>query len=156
MEPTLHEGSFILGLRLYSEPKVGDIIIFEKDGVLLVKRIAACPGDPVDLSQLEYVTTIPIPVWEETVLTVPEGCYFVLGDNAQNSWDSRYWEQPYVFRQQIVAKLIVITRAGKYSFHYDFGGQRAMPVKQRYIAFCTLNKTKGTADANHTGGISPT
>jgi len=57
---------------------------------------------------------------------------------------------------QIVAKLIVITRAGKYSFHYDFGGQRAMPVKQRYIAFCTLNKTKGTADANHTGGISPT
>ena len=48
MEPTLHEGSFILGLRLYSEPKVGDIIIFEKDGVLLVKRIAACPGDSVD------------------------------------------------------------------------------------------------------------
>ena len=39
MEPTLHEGSFILGLRLYSEPKVGDIIIFEKDGVLLVKRM---------------------------------------------------------------------------------------------------------------------
>ena len=55
MEPTLHEGSFILGLRLYSEPKVGDIIIFEKDGVLLVKRIAACPGDSVDLSQLEYM-----------------------------------------------------------------------------------------------------
>jgi len=98
----------ILGLRLYGEPKVGDIIIFEKDGVLLVKRIAACPGDPVDLSQLEYMTSIPIPVWEEAVLTVPEGCYFVLGDNAQNSWDSRYWAQPYVFRQQIVAKLIGI------------------------------------------------
>ena len=108
MEPTLHEGSFILGLRLYSEPKVGDIIIFEKDGVLLVKRIAACPGYPVDLSQLEYMTSIPIPVQEETVLTVPEGCYFVLGDNAQNSWDSRYWEQPFVSGQQIVAKLIGI------------------------------------------------
>lgn len=106
MEPTLHEGSFILGLRLYSEPKVGDIIIFEKDGVLLVKRIAACPGDSVDLSQLEYMMSTPIPVWEEAVLTVPDGCYFVLGDNAQNSWDSRYWEQPYVPSQQIVAKLI--------------------------------------------------
>lgn len=108
MEPTLHEGSFILGLRLYGEPKAGDIIIFEKDGILLVKRIAACPGDQIDLSQLEYMTSIPIPVQEETVLTVPEGCYFVLGDNAQNSWDSRYWEQPFVSGQQIVAKLIGI------------------------------------------------
>jgi len=108
MEPTLHEGSFILGLRLYSEPKVGDIIIFEKDGVLLVKRVVASPGDLVDLSQLEYMTSTPIPVWEETVLTVPEECYFVLGDNAQNSWDSRYWEQPFVSGQQIVAKLIGI------------------------------------------------
>lgn len=108
MEPTLPEGNFILGLRLYGEPKVGDIIIFEKDGVLLVKRVAAGPGDLVDLSQLEYMTTVPIPVREETVLTVPEGCYFVLGDNTQNSWDSRYWEQPYVTSQQIVAKLIEI------------------------------------------------
>lgn len=108
MEPTLPEGSFILGLRLYGEPKVGDIIIFEKDGILLIKRIAACPGDQVDLSALEYMTSVPIPVREETVLTVPEGCYFVLGDNAQNSWDSRYWEQPYVSRQQIVAKLVEI------------------------------------------------
>lgn len=107
MEPTLPEGGFILSLRLYHEPKVGDIIVFEKDGVLLVKRVAAGPGDLVDLSELEYMTTIPIPVREETVLTVPEGCYFVLGDNAQNSWDSRYWEQPYVFKQQIVAELIV-------------------------------------------------
>ena len=108
MEPTLPEGSFILSLRLYHEPKVGDIIVFEKDGVLLVKRVAAGPGDLVDLSELEYMTTIPIPVREETVLTVPEGCYFVLGDNTQNSWDSRYWEQPYVTSQQIVAKLIEI------------------------------------------------
>lgn len=108
MEPTLPEGIFILGLRSYGEPKVGDIIIFEKDGILLVKRIAACPGDQVYLSELEYMTAVPIPVREETVLTVPEGCYFVLGDNAQNSWDSRYWEQPYVSRQQIVAKLVEI------------------------------------------------
>ena len=108
MEPTLPEGSFILGLRSYGEQKVGDIIIFEKDGILLVKRIAACPGDQVDLTELEYMTAVPIPVREETVLTVPEGCYFVLGDNAQNSWDSRYWEQPYVSSQQIVAKLIEI------------------------------------------------
>ena len=105
MEPTLQEKSFILGSRIFSELKSGDIIIFEKDGVLLVKRIVGCPGDKVDLSQLAYMTTVPIPVWDSPVITVPEGCYFVLGDNTQNSWDSRYWETPFITQEQIVARL---------------------------------------------------
>lgn len=105
MEPTLQEKSFILGSRIFTELKSGDIIIFEKDGVLLVKRIVGCPGDKVDLSQLAYMTTVPIPVWDSPVITVPEGCYFVLGDNTQNSWDSRYWETPFITQEQIVARL---------------------------------------------------
>lgn len=105
MEPTLPQESFIFGVRIFDEPKVGDIIIFEKDGALLVKRIAASSGDKVDLSQLSYMDTVPIPVWDEPVITVPEGCYFVLGDNAQNSWDSRYWEDPFIPSHTIVAKL---------------------------------------------------
>lgn len=103
MEPTLPKGSFLLGVRIFDEPKVGDIIVFEKDGALLVKRIAAEPGDQVDLSQLTYMTSVPIPVWEETVITVPKGCYYVLGDNTQNSWDSRCWEDPYLKGKDIIA-----------------------------------------------------
>jgi len=105
MEPTLPQESFILGVRIFDEPQVGDIIIFEKGGTLLVKRIAASPGDKVYLSQLSYMDTVPIPVWDEPVITVPEGHYFVLGDNTQNSWDSRYWDDPFIPSHTIVAKL---------------------------------------------------
>ena len=51
------------------------------------------------------MTTVPIPVWDSPVIMVPEGCYFVLGDNTQNSWDSRYWETPFITQEQIVARL---------------------------------------------------
>ena len=54
MEPTLKEGSFIFAWRIHNTPEVGDIVVFEKDGVLQVKRVAAVPGNIVDYSSLEY------------------------------------------------------------------------------------------------------
>ena len=107
MEPTLEAGSYILGSRLFRELETGDIIVFHHDNQLLVKRIAACQGDNVDLRELRYMKDAVIPVREKSVLTVPENCYYVLGDNVDHSFDSRYWDDPFVKREDIVAVLFI-------------------------------------------------
>ena len=107
MEPTLQAGSFIIGSRFIGDPGKGDIIVFYHDDKLLVKRIAACPGEIVDRSELSYMTSVPIPAWDDPELVIPEGCYFVLGDNSQDSFDSRYWDDPFVRTCDIVACVFV-------------------------------------------------
>lgn len=92
MEPTLERGSYIIGCRIYSDLETGDIIIFRYEGKLLVKRIAAVEGERIEKNGVSIV--------------VPEGCYYVLGDNADSSYDSRYWEDPFVREADVIAKLL--------------------------------------------------
>lgn len=94
MEPTIEKGSYIVGIRIFSELEVGDIIIFERDGELLVKRIAAVGGAVVERNG--------------TSVAVPEDCFYVLGDNAGNSYDSRYWEDPFVPMGNVIGNLLCI------------------------------------------------
>ena len=63
MEPTLSEGSFIIGIRIFRDLKTGDIVVFEKDGVLQVKRIAGSPGEQIDLTKISYMDSIPIHIF---------------------------------------------------------------------------------------------
>ena len=107
MEPTLKENSFIIGTRIYSGLSVGDIVVFRHSGVLMVKRIAAGPGDVIDLSQISFMENLVPPDRGWECITVPDGCYYLLGDNQSDSLDSRYWDEPFVASADIVAKLFI-------------------------------------------------
>ncbi len=91
MEPTIPKGSYILGCRIFGEPKVGDIIVFEHEGKQLVKRIAAVGGDVVEHKGRRLI--------------IPQECFYVLGDNPDNSYDSRYWSEPFVSYRQVIGVL---------------------------------------------------
>lgn len=93
MEPTLETGSLILGIRCFNGLENGDIIIFRHDGSYLVKRIAASAGETV--------------IHQNKLLVVPEDSFFVLGDNEDDSHDSRYWENPFVSLDEVMAKLLL-------------------------------------------------
>ena len=93
MEPTIKKESMVLGVRGYGELEVGDVVIFDKEGELMVKRIAAKGGERITIDDMTY--------------EVPDGCYFMLGDNKNNSFDSRFWENPYIEQEKVIAKVIL-------------------------------------------------
>lgn len=104
MEPTIPTDSFIIGIRLYGDLQRGDIVVFEKDGRYLVKRIAAIPGDTVYLDDRTHSVSVNLEIEDATrVLEVPEDSYLMLGDNTSVSIDGRYWDPPWITKESIVA-----------------------------------------------------
>lgn len=122
MENTIMTGSRLIGNRLeylFTEPKHGDIIIFrypDNEEIFFVKRIIGIGGDTVDiLGGKVYLNGEPLeePYIKEAMIPeadmhfeVPEGAYFTLGDNRNNSGDSRRWQNTYVYKDKIIAKVL--------------------------------------------------
>lgn len=121
METTIMTGTRVLGFRLsyaFSEPERGDIIIFknpDNEKILFIKRIIGMPGDLVEV--YDGVVHINGEVLDEPYLTVttdgeygpyevPEDCYFMMGDNRNNSADSRMWTNTYLEKDKIVGKAL--------------------------------------------------
>ena len=122
METTVMAGDRILVNRLsyvFADPKRGDIVtfIYPDDGqTLYLKRILGLPGETIegrkgvlyiDGKPLEKDFTQEISYDDFGPYQVPEGTYFMMGDNRNNSKDSRYWDHTYLHRDKIVGKAVI-------------------------------------------------
>lgn len=110
MENTIMTHDRLIGFRFaywFDEPERGDIILFQypvDEKQIYIKRVIGLPGETVEIHDGHiYIDGSDEPLqedylketwtWENDGYTfkVPEGCYFVLGDNRNDSEDGRFW-----------------------------------------------------------------
>jgi signal peptidase I len=117
----LHSG-VLSKILPYKEPKRGDIIVFKYPNspeVAYVKRLMGMPGDKLELiGRTLYINGTPLKepytqyIESESVyghfgpVYIPQDQYFAMGDNRDNSMDSRWWGT--VPRDYILGKALVI------------------------------------------------
>ena len=132
MYSTLWDGDWILLLSstFYQEPEYGDIIVACKDsfrdGEPIIKRVIATEGQTVDIdfdNGIVYVdgraldepytyTATNYPEGMVFPITVEEGCVFALGDNRNNSRDSRDPDIGHIDRREILGKALILVFPG--------------------------------------------
>lgn len=132
MMQTLQNGDRLIVLSnvFYKTPKFGDIVVASKEsfknGEPIIKRVIATEGQKVDIdfkSGLVYVDdkalyepyiNTPTNLYEgiEFPLVVDEGCVFVMGDNRNDSKDSRSVEIGLIDRREILGKAIFLVIPG--------------------------------------------
>ncbi len=121
MKNTIMIDDSVVTLRLsylLSDPKRGDVVVFpypDDEDVDYIKRIIGLPGETVQGTDgLVYIDGEPLE--EDYVLEpmisdfgpyhIPEGTYFMMGDNRNHSEDSRFWNNRYLDREKIRGKAI--------------------------------------------------
>lgn len=137
MNDTLVHGDWLLllGNFFYSEPEAGDIVVASKDsfedGEPIIKRVIATEGQLVDIdffNGIVYVdgialeepyTLTPTNIQEGMTfpLTVASGCIFVMGDNRNESKDSRSTEIGLIDTREVLGKAVFLIFPGKDSDH---------------------------------------
>ena len=120
MENTIMTGDIVIATRYdidEDEIERYDILIFtpvDDPNITYIKRVIGLPGETVEVKNGSvYVDGVeiddsfirnPMNRKGDGVYVVPEGCYFFLGDNRNQSKDSRFWEHSYIPIENIDGK----------------------------------------------------
>lgn len=117
MYPTFSEKNLLLMDKVTDDYERMDIIILKKNGVLMVKRIVALPGENVKIESdkifingseiQDIVECATEPGIAENEIQLGEKEYFVLGDNRGNSVDSRNEKIGIIKESEIVGEVII-------------------------------------------------
>jgi signal peptidase I len=105
---------------LWRDPQRQQIIVFRAPlpgNPDFIKRTIGLPGDTVEIKQgvvyingnaldEPYRNQPPNPMENRAAITVPPNSYFMMGDNRENSYDSRYWG--FVPRANIIGTPVII------------------------------------------------
>lgn len=116
MVPTLNIGDKALSYRIYNTENLsrGDLIVFyyEPEDRLFIKRLIGLPYDQITINN-GIVSINGVVITEDYIednlifngeFQVPSDSYFFLGDNRSNSFDSRFWENPFINSKDIKSK----------------------------------------------------
>ena len=125
MENTIMTNDRIVAFRLsyiFTEPDRGDVVVFHfpddpTGKTLYVKRVIGLPGEKLEIKKGRvYINDSRQPLPENYLkdkpmgdfgpYEIPEGSYFMMGDNRNDSEDARFWKNTYVEKDKMLGKVI--------------------------------------------------
>ena len=124
MNPNVYHGQKIVVSDVMYTPDYGDIVVIGRSTPTensIIKRVIGLPGDKIDINFDTHIVVVNDSVITENYktlgaitergdfsypLTVPDDCVFVLGDNRNNSLDSRFSSVGFIRLDEITGKAL--------------------------------------------------